>query len=237
FSAALELMHCASLVHDDLPCFDDAATRRGRPSVHAAFGERLAVLAGDSLIVLAFRCVIRSRVREALRLQQALSMLEFAVAPPFGIAAGQAWECEPRARLSEYQRSKTGALFAAATEGGAICGGGDGPAWRLLGESLGEAYQVADDIRDVVLDQRQLGKPANQDILLDRPSAARQFGLEGAYAYFDALMTRALSAIPPCAGEARLRNMVLAESERLLPLSVRSAGLQPAAGPLSIGLN
>ncbi|CAM8651572.1 IspA Geranylgeranyl pyrophosphate synthase [Burkholderiales bacterium] len=222
FAASLELMHCASLVHDDLPCFDNAALRRGLPSVHAAFGERLAVLAGDALIVMAFRAVIGSRTRHAHRLVSVLTHLEESVAPPFGIAAGQAWECEPRALLQTYQRSKTGALFAAATAGGAAAAGADPQVWRGLGEALGEAYQVADDIRDVLMDAAGLGKPANQDLLLDRPSAARELGLEGSFEAFDALIAKAIESIPPCRGAVRLRGMVLKEGERLLPLDLRS---------------
>ncbi|MEY2777225.1 MAG: hypothetical protein RLY30_1323 [Pseudomonadota bacterium] len=221
FAAALELMHCASLVHDDLPCFDNAALRRGLPSVHAAHGERLAVLAGDALIVLAFRVVVQSRTRHSHRLVSVLSHLEQSVAPPFGIAAGQAWECEPRALLQTYQRSKTGALFAAATAGGAAAAGADPGVWRGLGEALGEAYQVADDIRDVLMDAAGLGKPAHQDELLDRPSAARELGLEGAFAAFDALIAEAIESIPPCRGAVRLRAMVLKEGERLLPVDLR----------------
>lgn len=225
FAAALELMHCASLVHDDLPCFDNAALRRGLPSVHAAHGERLAVLAGDALIVLAFRVVVQSKTRNSHRLVSVLTHLEQSVAPPHGIAAGQAWECEPRASLQTYQRSKTGALFAAATAGGAAAAGADPVVWRGLGEALGEAYQVADDIRDVLMDAAGLGKPAHQDELLDRPSAARELGLEGAFAAFDGLIEAAIESIPPCRGALRLRAMVLKEGERLLPLNLRSLPL------------
>jgi len=222
FAASLELMHCASLVHDDLPCFDNAPLRRGLPSIHAAHGERLAVLAGDALIVLAFRVVVQARARHSHRLVSVLAHLEQSVAPPFGIAAGQAWECEPRALLQTYQRSKTGALFAAATAGGAAAAGADPGVWRGLGEALGEAYQVADDIRDVLRDAAELGKPAHQDELLDRPSAARELGLEGAFAAFDSLIAAAIESIPPCRGAVRLRAMVLKEGERLLPLDLRA---------------
>lgn len=229
FAGALELMHCASLVHDDLPCFDNATLRRGKPSVHHQFGERLAVLAGDALIVMAFRLVIRSRARHGHRLAEVLGFLEAAVGPSMGIVAGQAWECEPTAEIRVYQRLKTGALFSAATMGGAACAGADPRAWQVLGESLGEAYQVADDIRDVLMDAPALGKPASQDDLLDRPSAARQLGLEGALAYFDRLIEKAIEGIPACRGAVRLRNLVLREAERLLPLQERAMALGPSA--------
>ncbi len=227
FAGALELMHCASLVHDDLPCFDNAAVRRGRPSVHSQFGERLAVLTGDALIVMAFRAVIRCKARHAHRLADVLGYLEASVGPSMGIVAGQAWECEPVAQIQVYQRLKTGALFSAATMGGAACAGADPRAWRVLGEALGEAYQVADDIRDVLMDVLALGKPACQDQALDRPSAARELGLEGALAYFDKLIAKAIEGIPACRGAVRLRNLVLKEAERLLPLQQRSMAKDP----------
>lgn len=162
-AAAIELLHCASLIHDDLPCFDDAPVRRGKPSVHAAFGERLAVLAGDALIVLAVQTLARGAARAPERLAALLLTLGESVGMPSGIVAGQAWECEPKVALAEYQRAKTGALFAAATAGGAVAAGAEPHLWQGLGERIGEAYQVADDIRDVAADAQDLGKPVGRD--------------------------------------------------------------------------
>ena len=217
YAAALELLHCASLVHDDLPCFDNAATRRGQASVHAAFGERLAVLAGDALIVMSFQALSSAKSKQPQRLVPLLEALSASVGPPHGIVAGQAWECESRADLARYQREKTGSLFAAATVGGAAAAGADPRALKRLGDSIGEAYQVADDIRDVLMDMAQLGKPAGQDLAHDRPSAARELGLEGAVAHFDGLISEAVSSIPACRGAASLRQLVLAQAQRLLP--------------------
>jgi geranylgeranyl diphosphate synthase type II len=216
-AVALELLHCASLVHDDLPCFDDAATRRGRPSVQAAFGEPLAVLAGDALIVRAFGVLGEAARRSPQRLGALLATIAGGTGTPFGIVAGQAWECEPRVALSDYQRAKTGALFAAATAAGAEAAGVEGRVWRGLGDRLGEAYQVADDIRDVLSDPYVLGKPIGQDVLLGRPSAARELGLDGAIFHFESLVAQAIAAIPDCAGAPRLRALVWMESERLVP--------------------
>ncbi|MEN9776082.1 MAG: hypothetical protein RL322_3152 [Pseudomonadota bacterium] len=216
-AVALELMHCASLVHDDLPCFDNADLRRGLPSVHKAWGERLAVLAGDALIVLAFRSVARSACEAPGRLAEVLRWLDESVGPPSGIVAGQAWECETSADLAEYQRAKTGSLFAAATAGGATAAGADGRLWYALGDSLGHAYQVADDIRDVIADTAELGKPAGQDLLLDRPSSTRALGLEGAVQHFDALIQAAIESIPVCPGAPLLRSLVVSEARRLVP--------------------
>jgi geranylgeranyl diphosphate synthase type II len=216
-AASVELLHCASLVHDDLPCFDDAPTRRGRASVHAAYGERLAVLAGDALIVHAFQVLGAAAGRSPQRLARVLGTIAQGVGMPLGITAGQAWECEPRVALSDYQRAKTGALFAAATAAGAEAAGHDGNTWRALGEWLGEAYQVADDVRDVMADPAALGKPVGRDVALDRPSSAREHGLCGAIEHFDRLVACAVDAVPPCRGAAQLRALVHLEAERLVP--------------------
>jgi geranylgeranyl diphosphate synthase type II len=217
-AAAIELLHCASLVHDDLPCFDDAATRRGVPSVHAAYGERLAVLSGDALIVLAFQALAEAAERRTLTLLAPLiTLLGRRIGGPNGIVAGQAWECEPRVSLAAYHRAKTGSLFAACTEAGALVAAADPAPWRAFGLCLGEAYQVADDVRDVVATTQALGKPAGRDRDLDRPSSASELGLGGAIEYFDRLVERSIEAIPACDGASLLRAMVRAESERLVP--------------------
>ncbi len=216
-AAAIELLHCASLVHDDLPCFDDAPTRRGVATVHRAFGERTAVLAGDALIVLAFQTLALGAGRSPLRLAPLLSTIGCGVGMPFGIVAGQAWECEPQVDLSDYQRAKTGALFAAATMAGAQAAGAAPESWQPFGEWLGEAYQVADDIRDAAADAGDIGKPTGRDVALGRPSVAREFGLREAIRRFEKLVANAAAAIPFCHGAAQLRALVHLESERLIP--------------------
>ena len=216
-AVALELMHCASLVHDDMPAFDDADTRRGLPTVHKAFSEPLALLAGDGLIVMAYQVLLQGAVTQPARLASLMDNLNRGVGLPAGIVAGQAWECETSADLAQYQRAKTGALFVSATCAGALSSGSDPAPWAALGESLGEAYQVADDIRDVMLDSEHLGKPAGQDLLHARPSAARALGLEGAIAHFQGLIARAGTSIPACACRDMLRQLVQREAERLVP--------------------
>jgi len=215
--AAIELMHCASLVHDDLPCFDNALMRRGRPSVFAAHGERLAVLSGDALIVAAYQSLAAASTNHPERLLPLMNTLSAGVGAPTGIIAGQAWECEPRVALSEYQRAKTGALFVAATVAGAQSAGAAADPWRALGECLGEAYQVADDIRDVASDPETLGKPVGQDAALGRPSSAAEHGLTGAIQLFDQLIAYASASIPSCRGSAQLRTLLRMESKRLVP--------------------
>ncbi len=219
-AASIELMHCASLVHDDLPCFDNALTRRGRPSVFAAHGERLAVLAGDALIVAAFQHLANAAAQHPAQLGPLVQTLATAVGAPSGIIAGQAWECESRVALTEYQRAKTGALFVAATVAGAQAAGAAADPWRSLGECLGEAYQVADDIRDVALDSEALGKPAGQDATHGRPSSAAELGLSGAIQLFDRLIAFASTSIPSCRGSAQLRTLVRMEAKRLVPVEL-----------------
>ncbi len=216
-AAAVELLHCASLVHDDLPCFDDADTRRGTPSVHRKFGEPLAVLAGDALIVLAFQVLAASAALGPGRLARLVGVIGQSVGVPRGIVAGQAWECEAQADLAQYQREKTGALFEAATMAGAAAAGAPPEAWRALGLRLGEAYQVADDLRDATCTEAELGKPAGQDAAHGRPSAVRQLGVAGAVARLRELAADAVAAVPPCPGMAELRSHILSETGRLLP--------------------
>jgi geranylgeranyl diphosphate synthase, type II len=224
-AASVELLHCASLIHDDLPCFDDAPVRRGKPSVHRAFGEPLAVLAGDALIVLAFETLARGAAHAPERLAALVLTVGHSVGMPAGIVAGQAWESEPGAVLADYQRAKTGALFAGATMAGAAAAGAEPGPWRLLGERLGEAYQVVDDIRDVAADPAELGKPTGRDGVLGRPNAARQLGMAGALERLDELVAGAVDSIPACPGAAELQGVIRLQAQRFLPkeLSRRAA--------------
>ncbi len=233
-AVALELMHCASLVHDDMPTFDNADVRRGRPTVHKAFSEPLALLSGDGLIVMAYQVLLQAGRQHPERLIMLMDNLSRGVGLPGGIVAGQAWECETAADLAQYQRAKTGALFVSATCAGAIASGRACEPWAPLGAFLGEAYQVADDIRDVLGDIASLGKPVGQDTLNDRPSSAQAMGLEGAIAHFDALIKQAGDAIPDCTHRDMLVQLVLLESERLVPKSMSEGYRKPAASVLPV---
>jgi geranylgeranyl diphosphate synthase type II len=219
-ACAIEFLHCASLVHDDLPCFDNAATRRGKPSVHAAFGAPLAVLAGDALIVLAFQNLAWGAIATPARLGPLVITIAQAVGMPSGIAAGQAWESEPKPDLSVYQRAKTGALFSAATVAGAIAAGADPQRWRALGECLGEAYQIADDLLDAVSTPEDCDKPVGQDSALGRPSAVAAYGIDGALSLLESLAREAAESIPDCAGAVPLRALIAQEAKRLVPKSL-----------------
>jgi geranylgeranyl diphosphate synthase type II len=216
-AAAIELLHCASLVHDDLPAFDNADLRRGKASVHVAFGEPLAVLTGDALIVLAFETLVRALAGEPSKLALLCGVVVRAVGSPRGIVAGQAWESEPAAPLVDYQRAKTGALFVGATLAGAAAAGVDPAPWRALGAAIGEAYQVADDLRDVLCDAEELGKPIGQDARRLRPNAAAELGVGGAKARLKGLVDHAAASIPDCPGAEDLRAAVRAQTSAFFP--------------------
>lgn len=218
-AAALELIHCASLVHDDLPCFDAADMRRGKPTVHRAYSEPLAVLAGDSLIVLAFEVLANAGTGHPARALTLTRMLAQRTGMPGGICAGQGWESEARIDLRAYHRAKTAALFIAATTMGAAAAGHDPEAWEELGARLGEAFQVADDLRDVLYDADTLGKPAGQDATHARPSAVAEMGVSGAIRHLTAILSGAIASIPKCPGEAMLAQLVRAYAERMTPVA------------------
>lgn len=207
-AAAVELVHAASLVHDDLPCFDDADTRRGQPTVHRLWGEATAVLVGDALIVHAFETLARAgEAACAVELAKATGAAR-------GIIAGQAWEEEPNASLVEYHRAKTASLFAAAAAMGAIAGGGDTTRFRAWGETVGLAYQAADDLVDA-LGAESSGKTGGRDEALDRPSVVRAFGVEAARRRVRTLLERASDDMPDVRDPAPLRAWLARFSDKV----------------------
>ena len=217
-AAALELIHCASLVHDDMPCFDDADVRRGKATVHMAYSEPLALLTGDSLILLSFDVLARHTATDASRAGQLMGILSQRTGMPGGICAGQGWESEETVDLSAYHRAKTGALFIAATQMGAVAAGQEAEPWEELGARIGEAFQVADDLRDVLYDSDSLGKPAGQDDLHGRPNAVSELGVKGAIQRLNEILSGAIASIPSCPGETMLAQMVRKQAERLTPV-------------------
>lgn len=216
---ALELIHCASLVHDDLPAFDDADFRRGKPTVHLAYSEPLAVLAGDSLIIAAFDVLARMPEADAMRALRLVRYLAHHTGMPHGICAGQGWESEKTVDLRAYHRSKTAALFMAATQMGALSAGHEPELWEELGGRLGEAFQVADDLRDALYDETTLGKPAGQDVAHARPSAVEELGVQGAIRRLHDILGGAIASIPSCPGEAQLAQLVRLYAERMTPVA------------------
>jgi len=222
-AAALELIHCASLVHDDLPAFDNADLRRGKATVHRAFGEPLAVLTGDSLIVLAFEVLAQAAEADPLRGLRLVRHLAQRTGMPLGICAGQGWESESQVNLEAYHRAKTGALFIAATQMGALAAGQDAEPWEELGARIGAAFQVADDLKDALLCADDMGKPAGQDAALGRPSAVTELGVAGAVAHLRDILGGAIASIPSCPGEAMLAQMVRAYAEKMTPARLTAA--------------
>ena len=189
-AAAVELIHTYSLIHDDLQCMDDDAERRGRPTVHVAFGEAVAVLAGDALQALAFELLARAGEAPADARLAALAELA-AAAGSRGLVGGQADDlafaadgAEAADRIEDVHARKTAALFAAATAGGALLAGARPDAvarLRRFGHELGVAFQIADDVLDRADDE-----PC---------SLARALGVGPARARATARLARALAAI------------------------------------------
>jgi geranylgeranyl diphosphate synthase type II len=209
FGAALavELVHCASLVHDDLPCFDDAELRRGKPALHRVHGEPLALLTGDAFIVLAFETLAQSSAGAPCT-RALVAALARGIGPSRGIIAGQAWESEPNAPLDAYHTAKTGALFAAAAALGAIAAGAEPEPWHAFGEHLGRAYQAADDLADAVGEAARLGKPTRRDEALGRPNVVRVHGVERARARVREITNDALAMLPSRPGTDAIRAWV-----------------------------
>ncbi len=228
-ASSIELIHCASLVHDDLPCFDDADMRRGKPTVHKAYSEPLAVLAGDSLIILAFETIARQAHLDCARASQLMLSLARSTGMPGGICAGQAWESEQSVDLSAYHQAKTGALFVAASRMGAIAAGHDPEPWTELGARIGEAFQVADDLRDALYDADTLGKPVGQDEIHARPNAVSELGVQGAIRRLKDILGGAIASIPACEGEAGLAEVVRRTAERLTPVAPNPATARQSA--------
>lgn len=171
-AAALELVHCYSLIHDDLPAMDNADTRRGKPSTHKAYDEATAVLAGDALIPMAFELLAERETHEDPRVRCELVAALAKAIGGHGLVGGQMLDLIGEKEefdvgtISRMQRMKTGMLFAFACEAGAILGKSDEPHRRALRSyafDLGLAFQVTDDILDVEADPEDLGKETGQD--------------------------------------------------------------------------
>ena len=188
-AAAVELIHAYSLVHDDLPAMDDDAMRRGRPTVHVAFDEATAILAGDALQSMAFELLAEAPVSSELRVAwlRALSTATGAA----GMCGGQALDMDATGRLltladlERMHRLKTGALIRASVRMGALGGSMDEGTLKLLdtfSDALGLAFQVRDDILDVESSSAQLGKTAGKDAAQAKSTYPALMGLDGAKA-------------------------------------------------------
>ncbi len=223
-AAAVELLHCASLVQDDMNCFDAADTRRCRPSLHRAFGAGMALLASDALIVGSLELLAKADPDDPLLCVDLVCCLSRHSGARGGITAGQAWESERTVDVSTYHAAKTGSLFEASVELGALCAGAPAQHWTDTGRQIGAAYQVADDLIDVLGSDKRHGKPVGVDASLGRPNIANDMGAEAATAHLIGLIDGVLESLPDCPAPALLRSRILEETNRLLPAGVdRSA--------------
>ncbi len=197
FAIAMEAVHTYSLVHDDLPAMDDDDLRRGRPTVHRAFGEATAILVGDALQSLAFSHLLESQDPRAGALARLLA--ENAALMVEGQARDLAGEgarlAEPE--VMELMRTKTGALVAAAVAGGALCAGASAEEAYPVGLKLGLAFQIADDLLDLTADTRTLGKRAGKDAEAGKSTLPATVGIPEARRRAGALLDEALAALEP----------------------------------------
>jgi geranylgeranyl diphosphate synthase, type II len=220
-AVAVEALHCASLIQDDLPCFDDASVRRGQPALHTHFGEDIAILVGDVLIVMAFEVVSTQISELPAKAAAILQTLARAAGAPVGIAAGQAWEGEPAVEVAAYHHAKTAALFEAAAVAGAIAAGSEPEAWRRVGGLLGDAYQIADDLADSMGELGRLGKPIHQDGQKHRPNLVAKMGAFAARRRLDDLLAEAKRSIPPCLQDSQVEEFLALAGGRLCPPQLR----------------
>jgi len=207
---AVEFVHVYSLIHDDLPCMDDDVLRRGKPTVHVAFDEATAMLAGDALQAEAFRVLADAPLPADLGLQLT-SMLAHA-ASTSGMCGGQAIDLAAVGRrlmlaeLEQMHRMKTGALLAAAVRMGAAAAGADSAtaaAASAYGRALGLAFQIVDDVLDVEGTAESLGKTAGKDARGNKPTYVSVLGLAAAKARAAQLHAEAVAALTPFDSRAR----------------------------------
>jgi farnesyl diphosphate synthase len=214
--AALELVHCYSLVHDDLPAMDDDDLRRGRPTVHKAFDDATAILVGDALLTLAFDVMARTEVHGDPAVRVAL-VAELARASGLGgMAGGQMLDLAAEGRfeakraltekeIATLQAMKTGALIRFACHAGAILGQADIAARSSIdryGASIGQAFQIADDLLDVEGDAKTLGKAAGKDAAAGKATLVAALGTDGARARLKALIAESDAALVPFGAKA-----------------------------------
>jgi farnesyl diphosphate synthase len=203
-ACAVELIHAYSLVHDDMPCMDNDVLRRGKPTVHVQFGEAQALLAGDALQAFAFELLTPDHTPIPVATQAALCRLLARAAGSAGMAGGQAIDLASvgvaltESQLRQMHRLKTGALLQGSVLMGATCGNAQHKAYVALsgyGAAVGLAFQVVDDILDVVADSATLGKTAGKDAAADKPTYVSLLGLTRAQAYAQELLAEAHSAL------------------------------------------
>lgn len=214
-ACAMEMIHTYSLIHDDLPAMDDDDYRRGEPTCHKVFGEAMAILAGDALLTQAFVLLSAPETREVLPHGASSKLIHILArnAGSYGMVGGQAVDIESEGReidfptLEYIHTHKTGALILASVQAGALAGGADEKAFAQMtryGELIGLAFQVADDILDVVGDQKLMGKTLGVDEARGKATYPSFFGLEAARERALELRDMAVAAVEPFADRGDL---------------------------------
>ena len=207
-AAAIECVHCYSLVHDDLPAMDDDKVRRGRPTVHVEFDEATAILAGDALLTFAFEILARPDTHPDPGVRSRLVLGLARAAGAGGMAGGQQLDLEAGKQLEgrvgglaevrSIQDKKTGALIAFAAEAGAILAGALEPqrlALMTYARALGAAFQIADDLLDVQGDAATVGKATGKDAAAGKATYVSTLGIAGAKAKLGELEAEAIAAL------------------------------------------
>lgn len=202
-AAALELIHTYSLIHDDLPAIDDDTLRRGRPTCHVAYGEDVAILAGDGLFAEAFGLVLACQAGSPGQVLRALDEMARATGVA-GMVGGQYMDVAGRATSDDDLRTlhalKTGRLIEAAVVCGAVLGGAEDVApYRTFAAELGLLFQIVDDILDVAGAEEELGKSVGKDREQDKVTYVSRYGVDGA---------KALAGETAVRTQARLRDLV-----------------------------
>ncbi|MHC2466291.1 polyprenyl synthetase family protein [Bradyrhizobium embrapense] len=204
--AALECIHCYSLIHDDLPAMDNSDLRRGRPTLHKAYDDATAILAGDALLTVAFDIITRDAIHKDAQVRLLLTRALARASGIGGMAGGQILDLAGEGRFGDrepvdvarVQQMKTGALLRFGCIAGAILGQASQKEYQALddyGKALGEAFQIADDLLDVEGDAAALGKPAGADAVLGKTTFVTQLGIDGAKQRVRDLLARADAAL------------------------------------------
>jgi farnesyl diphosphate synthase len=200
-AAAIEFVHCYSLIHDDLPAMDDASLRRGHPTVHKQYDDATAILAGDALLTLAFEVLSEQETHEDPRVRCELIRSLAQASGGHGMVGGQMLDLIAEKKefdlgtISRLQRMKTGKLMAFACESGAILGRSDGPHRRALcnyAHDLGLAFQVTDDILDIEADPQDTGKDTGKDEAAGKATFVSTMGKEQARERAEMLVNQAI---------------------------------------------
>lgn len=206
--AALECIHCYSLIHDDLPSMDNSDLRRGRPTSHKKFDDATAILAGDSLLTIAFDIITRDEVHSDPTVRLLLTRALARAAGIGGMAGGQIMDLGGEGRfgdkeppdVAKLQQMKTGALLKYGCIAGALLGQASKEQYAALdayGHAFGEAFQIADDLLDVEGDAAALGKPAGQDAAAGKTTFVTLLGVDGAKKRLQHLLKQADAALAP----------------------------------------